>query len=94
MTFIHIADLHFDRPFIALQGNKELAKKRRQEQKQNFKKVIDYINDNKIDFLFLAGDLYEQKFVTDDTVKFLVSCFKEIPDTEVFITPRKSWSID
>ena len=87
MKFVHIADLHLDRPFVSLKSNKDLAKKRRLEQKFAFKKVIDYIKQNKIDILFASGDLFEQKYVTEDTILYLISSFKEIKDTKVYITP-------
>ena len=87
MKFIHIADLHFDRPFVSLQGNKELSKKRKLEQKYNFRRVIEYIKEHGIELLFISGDLFEQKYVTDDTIQYINSCFREIPDTKIFISP-------
>ena len=87
MKFVHIADLHLDRPFVSLNGNKELSKKRKLEQKINKKKVIDYIKENKVELLFIAGDLFEQKFVTDDSIRYVISCLNEIKDTKVYITP-------
>ncbi len=87
MKFVHIADLHFDRPFISLNGNKALSKKRKLEQKLNLQKVIDYIKENDVKFLFLSGDLYEHKFVSEDSIKFLISCINQIPQTQVFIAP-------
>jgi len=87
MKFVHIADMHLDMPFVSLRGNKELIKKKKMEQRFVFQKVINYINENKIDILFASGDLFEQKFVTDDTISFLISSFKNIPNTKVFITP-------
>ncbi len=87
MKFIHIADLHFDRPFVSLQGNKELSKKRKLEQKYNFRRVIEYIKEYKIELLLISGDLFEQKYVTEDTIQYISSCFNEIPDTKIFISP-------
>ena len=40
MKFIHIADIHFDMPMISLKGKRDLIKKRRNEQKQAFREVI------------------------------------------------------
>ena len=87
MKFVHIADSHFDRPFVSLRGNKQLLKRRRLAQKYTFNKVIDYIKENKIELLFISGDLFEHKYVEEDTINFLISCFKEIPDTMIYITP-------
>ena len=87
MKFVHIADTHFDMPFVQLKGKKSLIKKKQIEQRFAFSKVIDYIKENKIELLFFAGDLFEQKSVEEDTIHFLISSFKEIPNTKIYITP-------
>ena len=87
MKFVHIADLHIDMPQIRLMGNKELSKRRKMEQKMAFKKVIEYIKENDVKLLLISGDLFEQKYVEDDTIKFIIKSFEEIKDTYVFITP-------
>lgn len=87
MKFIHIADLHFDSPFSTLKGDEYLIEKRKLEQRANFRKVIDYIKKLKIDYLFIAGDLYENENVKISTIEYLNNLFKEIPNTKIFITP-------
>ena len=42
MTFIHIADMHFHKPFTILEKN-GLTEKRRLEQRNAFNKMINYI---------------------------------------------------
>ena len=87
MKFIHIADMHMDMPLVSLKGNKELSKRRKIEQRYAFKRVIEYIKENKIDLLFISGDIFEQKYVTEDTINYLISSFKEIKNTRIYITP-------
>ena len=87
MKFVHIADMHLDMPFISIRGNKELTKRKKLEQRFVFKRVIDYCKENNIELLFISGDLYEHKFVQEDTINFLISCFNEIPNTQIFISP-------
>ena len=41
MKFVHIADMHFDSPFITLSDKGNLGEQRRIEQRKIFKKVID-----------------------------------------------------
>ena len=53
MKFVHIADMHFDSPFIALSDKWNLVEQRRLEQRKVFKKVIEYIEQNKIEYLFI-----------------------------------------
>ena len=87
MKFVHIADMHFDSPFVNLSDKGELGDLRRLEQRKVFKKVIEYIKENNIKYLFISGDLYEQKYIKKSTIEYINKLFKEIPETKVFITP-------
>ena len=87
MKFVHIADIHFDRPFINLSDKESLGDLRRLEQRKVFKEVIEYIKQNNIDFLFIAGDLYEHNYVKKTTIEYINNLFKEIPETQIFIAP-------
>ena len=86
MRFIHIADMHFDMPFTVLSKN-DLAEERRLDQRKVFQKMIDYIKENKIEYLFIAGDLYENEYIRKSTIEYINNCFKQIPETTIFITP-------
>lgn len=87
MRFIHMADTHFDSPFKVLTDKKNFGTERRLEQRESFKKAIDYISEQKIPFLFIAGDLYDQKYIRESTIEFINNLFKTIPDTKIFIAP-------
>lgn len=87
MRFVHIADMHFDIPFTSLNSRENLGEKRRLEQRNVFKKVIEYIKQNKIDYFFIAGDLYEHEYVKKSTIDYIAALFREIPDTKIFISP-------
>ena len=87
MKFVHIADMHFDSTFTNLNTKNGLGNKRRLEQREVFKKVIDYIYENKIPYLFIAGDLYEQKYIRKTTIEYINELFKKIPNTKIFISP-------
>ena len=87
MKFIHIADVHFDIPMISLRGNREFIKKRRIEQKQAFRDVIQLAKKEKADCLFISGDLFEQKFVENNTIEYIISNFQLIPNVSIFISP-------
>ena len=90
MKFVHIADIHFDRPFTSLADKGNLSDIRRLEQRKVFKKVIEYIKENSIKYLFIAGDLYEDEYIKMSTINYINDLFKQIPDCKIFITPRKS----
>lgn len=86
MNFVHIADMHFDVPFTTLNKN-NLGNTRRLEQREAFRKIIEYIKQNEIDFLFICGDLYEHEYVKQSTIEFINNQFKEIPNTKIYIVP-------
>lgn len=86
MKFIHIADMHFDMPFTVLNQN-GLAEERRLDQRNTFQKIIKYIQENNIDCLFIAGDLYNHEYVRKSTIDYINQCFQKIPNTKIYITP-------
>lgn len=87
MRFIHMADVHFDCPFTVLASNETLADQRRLEQRKSFSDAIKYIKENQIPFLFISGDLYEQKYIRKSTIEYINNLFKEIENTQIFISP-------
>lgn len=87
MKFVHIADMHFDSPFVTLAQKGMLAQERRLEQRKVMKDIIEYIKKENIPFLFIAGDLYEQKYIRKSTIEYINNLFKEIENTQIFIVP-------
>ena len=87
MKFVHIADMHFDTSFTTLTNKANLGDTRRLDQRVAFKKVIDYIKENKIPYLFIAGDFYEHEYIRLSTIEYINNLFAEIPDTQIFISP-------
>ncbi len=87
MKFVHIADMHFDSPFVNLSDRESMGDLKRLEQRKVFKKVIEYIKENKIEYLFIAGDLYEQQYIRKSTIEYINNLFKEIPQTKIYISP-------
>lgn len=87
MKFVHIADMHFDSPFISLSDKDIMGDLRRLEQRKVFKKVIQYVKENDIKYLFISGDLYENQYVKQSTIEYINNLFQQIPNTKIFITP-------
>lgn len=87
MKFVHIADIHFDSPFVNLSDRENLGDTKRLEQRKVFKKVIEYIKENQIEYFFIAGDLYEQQYIRKSTIEYINQLFREIPNTEIYISP-------
>lgn len=87
MKFVHIADMHFDSPFVNLSDKDILGNLRRLAQRKVFKKVIEYSKKNSVDYLFISGDLYEHKYIKQSTIEYINNLFKEIPNTKILIAP-------
>ncbi len=87
MKFVHIADMHFDTPFIVLTNKADLGNARRLDQRKVFKKIIEYIKQNQIENLFISGDLYDHEHIKQSTIEFINNLFKQIPETQIYITP-------
>ena len=87
MKFVHIADIHFDSPFVNLSDRENLGDIKRLEQRSVFRKVIEYIKENDIEFLFIAGDVYEHQYIRKSTIEYINNLFKEIPNTKIYISP-------
>lgn len=85
MKFVHIADVHFDMPFILLSSKGNMGEKRRLDQRIAFQKVIDYIIQNNVEYLFISGDLYENEHIKTSTIEYINNQFKRIPNTKVYI---------
>lgn len=87
MKFVHMADMHFDAPFVALADKSTYAEGRRLEQRKAMKDIVEYILKNDIPYFFIAGDLYEQEYIKKSTIEYINELFKKIPKTQIYITP-------
>ncbi len=87
MKFIHIADMHFDSPYLNLSDKENMGEQRRLEQRRVLKKIIEYIKKNNVELFFISGDLYEHKYIRKSTIEYINSLFSEIPNTKIFISP-------
>ena len=87
MKFVHIADMHFDTSFTTLTNKADLGDIRRLDQRKVFNKIINYIKENNIPYLFIAGDFYEHEYIRLSTIEYINNLFIQIPNTQIFITP-------
>ena len=42
----------------------------------NFVSTMSYIKENKIEYFFISGDLYEHEYVKQSTIEYINNCFK------------------
>ena len=55
--------------------------------KKTFEKIIDLALEENVDFLLIAGDLYEHEYVARGTIRWLNDQFKRLGNTSVIIVP-------
>lgn len=61
IKFIHAADLHLDSPFVGLKHMpSKLFKRVRESTFRSFAKIIQFAIEEKVDFILLSGDLYDE----------------------------------
>lgn len=84
IKFLHCGDIHIDCPFSSL--SLDLAKKRKQTLKNVFSNIIDIALHERVDFLFICGDLFEQNYTDLSSINYINECFKKIHNTKVLIT--------
>lgn len=71
IKFIHTADIHLGLQFENVSFSKDKAIDRRRELWSTFERIVMKSKEEKIDFLFIAGDLFEAKYFTLGDMKKL-----------------------
>ncbi|MBQ8389415.1 MAG: DNA repair exonuclease [Oscillibacter sp.] len=84
IKFIHSADWHLDSPFSGL-GAKEAAQ-RRKELRQVPQRLADYVNEQGVGLVLLAGDLFDGKHVYRETMEALTAALGRMR-AKVLISP-------
>lgn len=73
MKILAFADLHLDVPFAW--ADQRTARVRRAKRRRTLENIIRLAQEESVDFLFCAGDLFEHERITPDTVEFLRATF-------------------
>lgn len=69
VSVLLVADVHLDRPFAW--APPEVARRRRRNLRGALARAVAVADERGVDVLAIAGDLYEDAYVTPDTVAFL-----------------------
>ncbi len=85
MRFIHTGDVHIGMEFKQASFGSTFAKKRRYEIKDTFYRIIHRAKENKADFLFISGDLFEDDYVTVGDLKEISGQLQKIAPIHVII---------
>lgn len=85
IKFIHTGDIHLGSKFNNVSFDMEKAVMRRQELWDTFIRIIDYARENDANFLFIAGDLFEEAYFTIRDIIRVRDYFNSIKDINVII---------
>lgn len=86
MKFVHIADVHMGMGFSTASFGLEKGLDRRREIKGSMLGVVTYCQDQGVDLLLIAGDLFEEDYVTVSDLKDLNGAFSQLTKTKVLIS--------
>jgi exonuclease SbcD len=84
MRLLHFADLHLDAPFAW--ARPETARLRRRNRRETLTRILQVADDEAVDAILCAGDLFEHERFTPDTVAFLRESFART-DRPIYLAP-------
>jgi DNA repair protein SbcD/Mre11 len=87
VRFIHTSDVHLDTSFSGAGFPSKLGDRKREAIRGTFRRILEDARLHEIDFVLIAGDLFEQDRITPDTVEFLKQQFESLNTVRVFISP-------
>jgi exonuclease SbcD len=84
MRFLHFADLHLDAPFAW--ARPETARLRRRNRRDTLTRILQLADEEQVDGVLCAGDLFEHERFTPDTMAFLRESFART-DRPIYLAP-------
>ena len=87
VRFLQTGDIHLETSFRDTGFPQEMARKRRNELKETFSKIIKIAEEEKVDIILITGDLFNHQGSTKSLMRFMQKKFCRIPQIKVFITP-------
>lgn len=76
MKIFYTGDVHLDSPFKNIDPVR--AEERRREIRKTFSDMMEYCAENRVDLVLITGDLFDNEFVTRETVALLRKCFSKL----------------
>lgn len=81
------SDLHLEAPFAWLAGQRDAARRRRQQLRETLVRIVDLALAERVEALLCGGDLYENELWTPDTAAFLQQQLDRLAPRRVFLAP-------
>lgn len=82
ISFIHTGDLHLGLQFKSMKLD---SSKRRLELWDTFERIVNTAIEKKVDFLFIAGDLFEESYFTYKDIKRVHNILSKAEDVKILI---------
>lgn len=87
IKILHMADMHLDEPFSASGLGREQLLQRRIDLLENFKSIITLAGERRVDAMLIAGDLFEEEYVSVTTARRMLGLLAELAPMPVLISP-------
>lgn len=84
-TFLHTADIHLGLKLKGRGLSLSECEKRRLEIWETFENIINLARNNDLSYMFISGDLIDEKYSNFKDIKKLISLFKKVRKTKVII---------
>lgn len=86
IKFIHTGDLHLGLKFKNVSFHQDKAIERRRELWSSFERIVEYAANKNYDFLFIAGDLFEESYFTIGDITRVRDTFKDADNVNIIIS--------
>ena len=87
VRFIHTSDVHLDTSFSGSGFPSRLGDRKREAIRGTFRRIIEDARNCDVDFVLIAGDLFELERITPDTFEFIKQQLATLNGVRVFISP-------
>ena len=87
VRFIHTSDIHLDTSFAGASFPSRLGDRKREAIRGTFRRIVEDARRDNVDFMLIAGDVFEHDRVTSDTCEFLKGQLESLNPVQVFISP-------
>lgn len=87
LTLVHTADVHLDTPFSGSGLTREQAMQRRTDLLAAFRRVVELARERQADALLIAGDLFEEEYLSVNTLRRAFGSIAELMPIPVIVAP-------
>lgn len=87
--FLQFSDLHFETREYGWQWEcpREKMEALETETREVVEKIVNLAKERQVDAILVAGDLFDDRMISLDGIRFLQDCFQGVEGIPVFITP-------